>query len=132
MLQEMLEEALESATKLENKALEQGLSALSAIELELFKSQNPLEYERLKNEQKNLKNLIMNEQNLSKNSQENSNLNDIKSQKSAGNLNENLSTQMSGKGVNLNANLSSLERAFSQDLLAQIKSYNLKIVDLRV
>lgn len=128
----MLEEALESATKLENKALEQGLSALSAIELELFKSQNPLEYERLKNEQKNLKNLIMNEQNLSKNSQENSNLNDIKSQKSAGNLNENLSTQMSGKGVNLNANLSSLERAFSQDLLAQIKSYNLKIVDLRV
>ena len=150
-LKKMLQEALEGATSLESKALEQGLSALSAIELELFKSQNPLEYERLKNEQKNLKNLIMNEQNLSKNSQENSNLNDIKSQKSAGNLSENLSanfgvnlpTQINNSGANLGLNSSTetsparqrvlnlLEKSLGRDFLAQIKSYNLKIVDLR-
>ena len=51
MLQEMLEKMLENGISPESKATQQGLQALSATELELFKNQNPLEYERLKNEQ---------------------------------------------------------------------------------
>ncbi len=100
----------------------------------------------------------MNEQNLSENLQENSNLNDIKSQKSLGNLRENsntnlganLSAKINNNGVNLNKNsgenldlnssaetsarqrvLNLLERSLIRDFLAQIQSQNLKIVDLR-
>lgn len=50
-LQQKLQKDLKSADKLKEKAATQGLQALNSMELELLKSQNPLDYERLKNGQ---------------------------------------------------------------------------------
>lgn len=50
-LQQKLQKGLKSADKLKEKAATQGLQALNSMELELLKSQNPLDYERLKNGQ---------------------------------------------------------------------------------
>lgn len=50
-LQQKLQKDLKSADKLKEKATTQGLQALNSMELELLKSQNPLDYERLKNGQ---------------------------------------------------------------------------------
>lgn len=50
-LQQKLQKGLKSADKLKDKAATQGLQALNSMELELLKSQNPLDYERLKNGQ---------------------------------------------------------------------------------
>lgn len=62
-LQQKLQKGLKSADKLKEKAATQGLQALNSMELELLKSQNPLDYERLKNGQ----NVALSEQNGAKN-----------------------------------------------------------------
>lgn len=71
-LQQKLQEGLKSADKLKEKAATQGLQALNSMELELLKSQNPLDYERLKNGQ----NAALSGQNGTKNLGENLNLNE--------------------------------------------------------
>ena len=71
-LQQKLQEGLKSADKLKEKAATQGLQALNSMELELLKSQNPLDYERLKNGQ----NAALSGQNGAKNLGENLNLNE--------------------------------------------------------
>lgn len=71
-LQQKLQKDLKSADKLKEKAATQGLQALNSMELELLKSQNPLDYERLKNGQ----NAALSGQNGAKNLGENSNLNE--------------------------------------------------------
>ena len=71
-LQQKLQKGLKSADKLKEKAATQGLQALNSMELELLKSQNPLDYERLKNGQ----NAALSGQNGAKNLGENSNLNE--------------------------------------------------------
>lgn len=71
-LQQKLQKDLKSADKLKEKATTQGLQALNSMELELLKSQNPLDYERLKNGQ----NAALSGQNGTKNLGENSNLNE--------------------------------------------------------
>ena len=186
MLQEMLEKMLENGISPESKATQQGLQALSATELELFKNQNPAEYERLKNEQaytefndfngesglndrglnSNLDEinggnlgLNLNEKSgdlnvnlgknsgeiLSENSSENSgklsensslNLDKINSKNSSVNLGKNnseLKENSSDEALSPTKQraLKLLEKALSQDLLTQIKSQNLKIIDLR-
>ena len=108
-LKKMLEElqkGLKSADKLKEKAATQGLQALNSMELELLKSQNPLDYERLKNGQ----NAVLSEQNGTKNLGENLNLNEQNSALSSENLNLNekktrLSnqTQSDKNALNLNS-----------------------------
>lgn len=71
-LQQKLQKDLKSADKLKEKAATQGLQALNSVELELLKSQNPLDYERLKNGQ----NAALSGQNGAKNLGENLNLNE--------------------------------------------------------
>ncbi len=71
-LQQKLQKGLKSADKLKEKAATQGLQALNSMELELLKSQNPLDYERLKNGQ----NAALSGQNGAKNLGENLNLNE--------------------------------------------------------
>ena len=71
-LQQKLQKGLKSADKLKEKATTQGLQALNSMELELLKSQNPLDYERLKNGQ----NAALSGQNGAKNLGENLNLNE--------------------------------------------------------
>lgn len=71
-LQQKLQKDLKSADKLKEKATTQGLQALNSMELELLKSQNPLDYERLKNGQ----NAALSGQNGAKNLGENLNLNE--------------------------------------------------------
>lgn len=71
-LQQKLQKDLKSADKLKEKAATQGLQALNSMELELLKSQNPLDYERLKNGQ----NAALSGQNGAKNLGENLNLNE--------------------------------------------------------
>lgn len=71
-LQQKLQKDLKSADKLKEKAATQGLQALNSMELELLKSQNPLDYERLKNGQ----NAALSGQNGTKNLGENLNLNE--------------------------------------------------------
>lgn len=68
-LQQKLQKDLKSADKLKEKAATQGLQALNSMELELLKSQNPLDYERLKNGQ----NAALSGQNGAKNLGENLN-----------------------------------------------------------
>lgn len=96
-LQQKLQKDLKSADKLKEKATTQGLQALNSMELELLKSQNPLDYERLKNGQNGTKNLG-----------ENLNLNEQNSALSSENLNEkNLrlsnQTQSDKNALNLNS-----------------------------
>lgn len=96
-LQQKLQKGLKSADKLKDKAATQGLQALNSMELELLKSQNPLDYERLKNGQ----NAALSGQNGAKNLGENSNLNEknsrlsnqTQSDKSAEFKNENATNQ---------------------------------------
>lgn len=83
-LQQKLQKGLKSADKLKEKAATQGLQALNSMELELLKSQNPLDYERLKNGQ----NAALSGQNGAKNLGENLNLNEQNSALSSENLNE--------------------------------------------
>ena len=83
-LQQKLQKDLKSADKLKEKAATQGLQALNSMELELLKSQNPLDYERLKNGQ----NAALSGQNGTKNLGENLNLNEQNSALSSENLNE--------------------------------------------
>lgn len=83
-LQQKLQKGLKSADKLKEKAAIQGLQALNSMELELLKSQNPLDYERLKNGQ----NAALSGQNGAKNLGENLNLNGQNSALSSENLNE--------------------------------------------
>lgn len=84
-LQQKLQKDLKSADKLKEKAATQGLQALNSMELELLKSQNPLDYERLKNGQ----NAALSGQNGTKNLGENLNLNEQNSALSSENLNLN-------------------------------------------
>lgn len=84
-LQQKLQKDLKSADKLKEKAATQGLQALNSMELELLKSQNPLDYERLKNGQ----NAALSGQNGAKNLGENLNLNEQNSAFSSENLNLN-------------------------------------------
>lgn len=84
-LQQKLQKDLKSADKLKEKAATQGLQALNSMELELLKSQNPLDYERLKNGQ----NAALSGQNGAKNLGENLNLNGQNSALSSENLNLN-------------------------------------------
>ena len=84
-LQQKLQKDLKSADKLKEKAATQGLQALNSMELELLKSQNPLDYERLKNGQ----NAALSGQNGTKNLGENLNLNEQNSALSKENLNLN-------------------------------------------
>lgn len=105
-LQQKLQKGLKSADKLKEKAATQGLQALNSMELELLKSQNPLDYERLKNGQ----NAALSGQNGAKNLGENLNLNEQNSALSNENLNLNeknsrLSnqTQSDKNALNLNS-----------------------------
>lgn len=84
-LQQKLQKDLKSADKLKEKATTQGLQALNSMELELLKSQNPLDYERLKNGQ----NAALSGQNDAKNLGENLNFNEQNSALSSENLNLN-------------------------------------------
>lgn len=84
-LQQKLQKDLKSADKLKEKAATQGLQALNSMELELLKSQNPLDYERLKNGQ----NAVLSGQNGVKNLGENLNLNEQNSALSSENSNLN-------------------------------------------
>lgn len=84
-LQQKLQKGLKSADKLKEKAATQGLQALNSLELELLKSQNPLDYEKLKNGQ----NAALSGQNGAKNLGENLNLNEQNSALSSENLNLN-------------------------------------------
>lgn len=83
-LQQKLQKGLKSADKLKEKAATQGLQALNSMELELLKSQNPLDYERLKNGQNGAKNLG---ENLNLNEQNSRLSNQTQSDKNALNLN---------------------------------------------
>ena len=117
-LQEELQEALqESNDELKQRAIQKGLQALSEAELELFKSQNPLDYERLKAEQENAPNLEHSPPNLPENSAQ---------------TNDEILSSFSQTNENSLSNaLLALEKAMSADLLAQIKGQSLAIIDLK-
>ncbi len=175
LLKELQERFQKDDKNVKQKATQQGLQALSAAELELFKNQNPAEYERLKNEQAytefnefegfndsndfngesglndgglNLNLDEMNGGNLGLNSNADLNSNKNLGENLGLNLNENSSKLSENSSLNLdkingkNSNdealspakqkaLKLLEKALSQDLFTQIKSQNLKIIDLR-
>lgn len=159
-LQQKLQKDLKSADKLKEKAATQGLQALNSMELELLKSQNPLDYERLKNGQ----NAALSGQNGAKNFDEK--INKISSEnaefKSGNATNQNaqftnknkpltkdlrqinellsvlnettnkslLSSQSQNKLKALES-LHSLASSLSKDLRAQIQAKSVKIVDFR-
>lgn len=106
-LQQKLQKGLKSADKLKEKAAIQGLQALNSMELELLKSQNPLDYERLKNGQ----NAALSGQNGAKNLGENLNLN---GQNSA----------LSSENLNLNEKNSRLSNQTQSDKNAEFKNEN--------
>lgn len=106
-LQQKLQKDLKSADKLKEKAATQGLQALNSMELELLKSQNPLDYERLKNGQ----NAALSGQNGAKNLGENLNLNE---QNSA----------LSNENLNLNEKNSRLSNQTQSDKNAEFKGGN--------
>ena len=106
-LQQKLQKDLKSADKLKEKAATQGLQALNSMELELLKSQNPLDYERLKNGQ----NVVLSGQNGAKNLGENLNLNE---QNSA----------LSSENSNLNEKNSRLSNQTQSDKNAEFKNEN--------
>ena len=106
-LQQKLQKDLKSADKLKEKAATQGLQALNSMELELLKSQNPLDYERLKNGQ----NAALSGQNGAKNLGENLNLNE---QNSA----------LSSENSNLNEKNSRLSNQTQSDKSAEFKNEN--------
>lgn len=102
-----MQKGLKSADKLKEKAATQGLQALNSMELELLKSQNPLDYERLKNGQ----NAALSGQNGAKNLGENLNLNE---QNSA----------LSSENSNLNEKNSRLSNQTQSDKNAEFKNEN--------
>ncbi len=125
-LQQKLQKGLKSADKLKEKAATQGLQALNSMELELLKSQNPLDYERLKNGQnaalsgqngaKNLgENLNLNEQNSALSS-ENSNLNEKNSKLSNHTQSDKNTEFKSGNATNQNAKFTNQNKPLTKDL----------------
>lgn len=124
-LQEELQESLQEGNdELKKKAMQQGLQALNKAELELFKNQNPLDYERLKSEQESLEHL----ENSPPNLDENLTYANLKQDaKDLTNSNENLQNQTNDE----NTNLLLLEKAINQDLFIQIKQQSIKIIDLK-
>lgn len=125
-LQQKLQKDLKSADKLKEKAATQGLQALNSMELELLKSQNPLDYERLKNGQnaalsgqngaKNLgENLNLNEQNSALSS-ENSNLNEKNSRLSNQTQSDKNAEFKGGNATNQNTQFTSQNKPLTKDL----------------
>lgn len=159
-LQQKLQKDLKSADKLKEKAATQGLQALNSMELELLKSQNPLDYERLKNGQ----NAALSGQNGAKNFDEKINKTSSESAKFQSENATNQNTQFTSRNEPLTKNshqinellsvlnettnkslLSSqsqnklkaleslhlLASSLSEDLRAQIQAKSIKIVDFR-
>lgn len=159
-LQQKLQKDLKSADKLKEKAATQGLQALNSMELELLKSQNPLDYERLKNGQ----NAALSGQNGTKNFDEKINKTSSESAKFQSENATNQNTQFTSRNEPLTKNshqinellsvlnettnkslLSSqsqnklkaleslhlLASSLSEDLRAQIQAKSIKIVDFR-
>lgn len=118
-LQQKLQKGLKSADKLKEKAATQGLQALNSMELELLKSQNPLDYERLKNGQngaKNLgENLNLNEQNSALSS-ENSNLNEKNSKLSNHTQSDKNAEFKGGNATNQNTQFTSQNKPLTKNL----------------
>lgn len=125
-LQQKLQKDLKSADKLKEKAATQGLQALNSMELELLKSQNPLDYERLKNGQnaalsgqngaKNLgENLNLNEQNSALSS-ENSNLNEKNSKLSNHTQSDKNAEFKGGNATNQSTQFTSQNKPLTKDL----------------
>lgn len=111
-LQQKLQKGLKSADKLKEKAATQGLQALNSMELELLKSQNPLDYERLKNGQ----NAALSGQNGAKNLGENLNLNEKNSRLSNQTQSDKNTEFKSGNATNQNTQLTSQNKPLTKDL----------------
>lgn len=111
-LQQKLQKGLKSADKLKEKAATQGLQALNSMELELLKSQNPLDYERLKNGQ----NAALSGQNGAKNLGENLNLNEKNSRLSNQTQSDKNTEFKSGNATNQNAKFTNQNEPLTKDL----------------
>lgn len=111
-LQQKLQKGLKSADKLKEKAATQGLQALNSMELELLKSQNPLDYERLKNGQ----NAALFGQNGAKNLGENLNLNEKNSRLSNQTQSDKNTEFKSGNATNQNTQFTSRNEPLTKDL----------------
>lgn len=111
-LQQKLQKGLKSADKLKEKAATQGLQALNSMELELLKSQNPLDYERLKNGQ----NAALSGQNGAKNLGENLNLNEKNSRLSNQTQSDKNTEFKSGNATNQNTQFTSQNKPLTKDL----------------
>lgn len=111
-LQQKLQKDLKSADKLKEKATTQGLQALNSMELELLKSQNPLDYERLKNGQ----NAALSGQNGAKNLGENLNLNEKNSRLSNQTQSDKNTEFKSGNATNQNTQFTSQNKPLTKDL----------------
>lgn len=111
-LQQKLQKGLKSADKLKEKAATQGLQALNSMELELLKSQNPLDYERLKNGQ----NAALSGQNGAKNLGENLNLNEKNSRLSNQTQSDKNTEFKSGNATNQNAKFTNQNKPLTKDL----------------
>ena len=111
-LQQKLQKGLKSADKLKEKAATQGLQALNSMELELLKSQNPLDYERLKNGQ----NAALSGQNGAKNLGENLNLNEKNSRLSNQTQSDKNTEFKSGNATNQNAKFTNQNKPLTKNL----------------
>lgn len=111
-LQQKLQKDLKSADKLKEKAATQGLQALNSMELELLKSQNPLDYERLKNGQ----NAALSGQNGAKNLGENSNLNEKNSRLSNQTQSDKNAEFKNENATNQNTQFTSQNKPLTKDL----------------
>lgn len=111
-LQQKLQKDLKSADKLKEKATTQGLQALNSMELELLKSQNPLDYERLKNGQ----NAALSGQNGAKNLGENLNLNEKNSRLSNQTQSDKNTEFKSGNATNQSTQFTSRNEPLTKDL----------------
>ena len=111
-LQQKLQKDLKSADKLKEKAATQGLQALNSMELELLKSQNPLDYERLKNGQ----NAALSGQNGAKNLGENSNLNEKNSRLSNQTQSDKNAEFKNENATNQNTQFTSRNEPLTKDL----------------
>lgn len=111
-LQQKLQKDLKSADKLKEKAATQGLQALNSLELELLKSQNPLDYEKLKNGQ----NAALSGQNGAKNLGENLNLNEKNSRLSNQTQSDKNTEFKSGNATNQSTQFTSQNKPLTKDL----------------
>lgn len=111
-LQQKLQKDLKSADKLKEKAATQGLQALNSMELELLKSQNPLDYERLKNGQ----NAALSGQNGTKNLGENLNLNEKNLRLSNQTQSDKNTEFKSGNATNQNTQFTSQNKPLTKNL----------------